>query len=146
MLFSALPFDAHRNARCVAFGCCFEKFQQVAIGVNALWLRAHILFECRQHPLLQSRHVDVHPIVIPIEGFGIPREKLTFIFANAFEQRPHIVRAKNVSILNGEGKKHFKSFLRFARLLFDAINGFLHTIDDAFIFSTTPTWLCFVEK
>ena len=90
--------------------------------------------------------MDLHPVVVPIESLWIPREKLSFVFANAFEQGPHVVRAKDVGVFNGEGKKHFKSFLRFARLLFDAINGFLHTIDDAFIFSTTPTWLCFVEK
>ena len=90
--------------------------------------------------------MDVHPVVVPIESLWIPREKLSFVFANAFEQGPHVVRAKDVGVFNGEGKKHFKSFLRFAGLFFDAIDGFLHAIDDAFVFSATPPRLCFVKK
>ena len=86
-----IAFDPHRDARRVALGRRLEHLEQVAIGIDAFGLRAHFLFQGRQHPLLQARHVDVHPIVVPIERLWIPGEQLLLVFANAFKERAHVV-------------------------------------------------------
>src|SRR5438093_3977269 len=38
LFFSSIAFDAHRNARRVTLRRSFKKLDQVAIGVDALWL------------------------------------------------------------------------------------------------------------
>ena len=56
---AAVAFDAHGDAGRVAFSRSFKKFQQIAIGVNALWLCAHVFFERWKYPLLQTGQVNV---------------------------------------------------------------------------------------
>ena len=146
LFFMAVAFDPHRHARLVSLGGGFKHLQQVAIRIHALGLRAHIFFERRQHPLLQTRHVYVQPVVIPIELFRIPGQQLLFIFADTSEKRAHIVRAKDISVLGSEGQKHLERFLRFARLLFNAIHGLFHPINHAFITAAAPAWLGFIEQ
>src|SRR5689334_25341790 len=90
--------------------------------------------------------MDVQPIVVPIKLFRIPREKLLLIFANAIEQRPHVVATEYVRVLDGEGEKHLKRFRRFARLLLDSVDGLLDALDDAFVAAATPTRLCAIEQ
>src|SRR6266511_5840894 len=63
----AVAFDTHGHTRGVPSGRSFEKFQQVAIGVDTLWLRPHIFLESREDPLLQPGQMDVQPIVVPVK-------------------------------------------------------------------------------
>ena len=142
----AIALDAHCDAGRVALRGGLEHLEQIAIGINALGLRAHVLFECRQHPLFQTRHVNVQPVVIPVERFGIPRQELRLILRDPGEQRAHIIRTKDVSIFCGEREKHLESFFGLARLLFDAIDRLLHTIDHAFVTATTPARLRFIKQ
>src|ERR1044072_4978142 len=55
LFFVAIALDAHCNASRVAFGRSLEQFQKVAIGVDALWFRTHLVFECGKDPLRKTR-------------------------------------------------------------------------------------------
>ena len=146
LLFVTIALDAHRDAGRVALRGGLEHLEQIAIGIHALWLRAHVLFKRWQHPLFQTRHMNIQPIVIPVEGFGIPRQELRLILGDAGEECAHIVRAKDVSILYGERQKHLEGFFGLACLLFDAIDRLLHTINHAFVTAAAPAWFCFIQE
>ena len=91
LLFVALALDPHRDPCGVALGCSLEHLEQVAIGIDTLGLRTHLLFQRRQHPLFQAGHMDVHPVVVPVKCLGIPGEELLLVFANALEECAHVV-------------------------------------------------------
>src|SRR2546423_717070 len=85
--------------------------------------------------------MNIEPVVVPIKALWIPLEKILFFLANSIEQRADVVRAKDIFIFNGEGKKHFKSFLRFTRLLFHPIDCLLYSINHPFVASAAPAWM-----
>ena len=146
LLFVAIALDAHRHARRVTLRRRLEHFEQVAIGVNALWFDAHVFLERRQHPLLQAGHVNVQPVVVPIDLVRIPREQLPLVLAHAIEERTHIIATEDISILISERLEHLECFFRFARLLFDRIDGLLDALHDAFVAPTAPLGLGSVQE
>ena len=94
----------------MSLGGSLEQLEQIAIGVNALGLRAHVFFERREDPFLQTRQMYVQPVVVPVKLFRIPGQQLLFVFADASEKRAHVVGAKDVSVLDRERTKHIKRF------------------------------------
>src|SRR6185503_10904846 len=72
LLFASITLDAHGDARRMTLGRGLEKLEEVAISVNALWLRAHVFFQGGQHPFLQSGQMGVYPVVVPVKGLRIP--------------------------------------------------------------------------
>src|SRR5437667_118207 len=52
LFFAAVALDTHRDASGVTFGRSLEQLQQIAIGVDAFWLSAQVLFERGKDPLL----------------------------------------------------------------------------------------------
>jgi hypothetical protein len=129
LLFAAVALDAHGDARRVAFGRGLEKFEQVAVGVDALRLRAHVLFKLREDPFLEAGKMDVHPIVVPVELFRVPRQQILFVLPDAREQRAHVVGAEDVGVLDHERAKHLERFLRLVRQLFEPLDVLFGVID-----------------
>src|SRR5207248_10973499 len=105
LLWPSVTFYSHGDARGVALGRRLEEFEQVAVGIDALGLRAHVLFEFRENPFLETRKMRVHPVVVPVELFWMPGEKRLLILANARHQRAHVVGTEDVSVLDRERAK-----------------------------------------
>src|SRR5262249_31600381 len=72
LLFTTIAFDTHGDSSCMSLGGRFKHFDQIAIRVNTLRLGGHVFFKRGQYPLLETGHVDIHPVVVPIEALGIP--------------------------------------------------------------------------
>src|SRR6185369_10103960 len=80
------------------------------------------------------------PVVVPVKRFRVPRQKRSFVFADATEERAYVVTSKHVRVLDGEGAKHVESFRRFARQLFNAFDTVLHDVDHFADATAAPSW------
>src|SRR5258706_8073695 len=88
----------------------------------------------------------VQPVVVPVKLLRKPAQESLFISADSREERTHVVRAKHVGVLDGEGSKHIKRFSCFPGDLFDAIDGSFHPIDHVSCSAATPSWSRAIEK
>src|SRR5438128_11253987 len=76
----------------------------------------------------------------------MPGQESLLVFAYLLKERSHVVRAKDIGILDCEGPKHFESFLRFTGEFFDAVNSFFYDIDYVRDAPATPARASFVEQ
>ena len=86
LLISPIALDAHGYPGCVAFCRSFKKLEKITIGIDAFWLRAHVLFECRENPLLQTRQMYVEPVVVPVKLLRKPTQKSLFLVSDSSKE------------------------------------------------------------
>src|SRR5262245_4819170 len=64
LLLASIALDAHRHTRRVSLGRSLEQLQQIAIRVDSLWLRPHLVFERGEYPFRQPWQMDIKPVVV----------------------------------------------------------------------------------
>ena len=129
-----------------ALGRGLEELEQVAVGVDALGLRAHVLFERREDPLLEAGEVDVHPVVVPVERLRVPAQEPLLVLAHLREERAHVVGAEDVGVLDHERAEHVERLFGLARHLLDTLDGCLRAVNDVGEASAAPARAHAVEQ
>ncbi len=145
LLLAAVSLDPHRDAGREAFDRGIEQIEQVFVSIRTLFLCLQLLFESRQHPFSHSRKMDVEPVVVPVELFGIPRQQGLLFFLDHRLQCPHVVRPIQIFVIDHERFEHREGVHRLFGRLLERLDRLLQIRNDVADPAAAPTRTRFIE-
>ena len=90
--------------------------------------------------------MDVHPVVVPVKLFRVPKQQRLFIFTNPAKQRAEVVGAENVGVLVRERPEDVECLGGFAGDFFDPVNIGFHRVDYIKYAASAPTRTDAIEQ
>ena len=105
-LFPPAAADPHGHPAGVVLGAGFEQFDDGAVGVHparlASLLGPFLVVQRREDPALETRQVDMQPVVVPVDSFGIEEEP-SVVAVEPLEEIPCVVRPEDEPVSGDEG-------------------------------------------
>ena len=141
-----MTFDTHRDTSRESLGRCIEKIKEIFICMRSFFLDLELFLKGRQHPFSHSREMNVQPIVVPVQFLGVPRQKMFFLFLDYRHQRPHVVRAIKIFVIDHEWLEHRERVHRFLRRALKFLGRLLQVGNDIANSSAAPAWSRFVHQ